>query len=164
MWSLLQSNECVVTVDIAQPRDPGGNLADGVLHGAAKIPGLFDLPIAEANLTGALRGDEFELRADWPNQTNGHYLGHFDPTGRLSGITFDLANPGQPSHVVPVGTSEPRSGTHAARSSEIFCQIFRDSPIVNVSTSLTVSSTTASVDSSAHSAAVLEIRERISLQ
>jgi hypothetical protein len=84
----------VVTVDIAQPRDPVGNLADGALHGAAKIPGLFDLPIAETNLTGVLRGDDFEFRADWPNQTKGQYSGRFDPTGRLSGITFDLANPG----------------------------------------------------------------------
>jgi hypothetical protein len=94
IWSLVQSNGFVVTVDIAQPRDPNGRLADGPLHGAAKIPGLFDLPIAETNLTGSLRGDDFEFRADWPNETRGQYSGRFDPSGRLSGVTFDLANPG----------------------------------------------------------------------
>jgi hypothetical protein len=94
VWSLVQSNGFVVTVDIAQPRDPNGHFADGPLNGAAKIPGLFDLPIAETNLTGMLRGDDFEFRADWPNETKGQYEGRFDPVGRLSGITFDLANPG----------------------------------------------------------------------
>ena len=94
IWSLVQSNGFVVTVDIAQPRDPNGRLTDGSLHGAAKIPGLFDLPIAETNLAGMLRGDDFEFEADWPNETRGQYTGRFDLTGRLSGITFDLANPG----------------------------------------------------------------------
>jgi hypothetical protein len=94
IWSLVQSNGFVVTVDITQPHDPSGQLADGPLHGAAKIPGLFDLPIAETNVTGMLRGDDFEFRADWPNETRGQYSGRFAPTGQLSGITFDLANPG----------------------------------------------------------------------
>jgi hypothetical protein len=52
----------------------------------------------------------------------------------------------------------------AVRSSQIFCHISRDKPTVSVTTSLTVSSTSASIDSSAQRAAVLATRHGISLQ
>lgn len=93
VWEIVQSNGFLVRVDIAQPRDPSGNLADGDLHGAAKEVGAGGVDLVEANLSGALRGDSFEFTADWPNGTKGQYSGNFDPGGNLSGVTFDLANP-----------------------------------------------------------------------
>jgi hypothetical protein len=51
-WSLVQSNGFTVEVDIAQARDPSGNLADGPLHGSAHQIGG-----GETNLSGALNGD-----------------------------------------------------------------------------------------------------------
>ncbi len=93
VWELTQSNGWGVRVDIAQPRDSNGNLADGNLHGAATEinPGGSD--VAEANLNGALVGNSFEFAVDWPNGTVGQYSGGFDAGANLSGVTFDLAHP-----------------------------------------------------------------------
>src|SRR5436190_13403365 len=163
VWSLVQSNGFVVTVAVEQPHDASGHLADGTLNGAAKIPGLFDMPIAETNLTGMLRGDDFEFAPTGPTRPRASTRGVSTRPGGpwaspSTGPTRAATPPGS------VRTNSEHPGTHAAGSSEFFCQIFRVNPLVKVSTSLTVSSTTASVDSSAQSAAVLEISERISVQ
>jgi len=87
-WSLVQSNGFTVEVDIAQARDPSGNLADGPLHGSAHQVGG-----GETNLYGALNGDSLEFRVDWPNGAVGQYSGNFDAGGNLSGVTYDVTNP-----------------------------------------------------------------------
>ncbi|HCU93797.1 MAG TPA: hypothetical protein DHU96_14150 [Actinobacteria bacterium] len=65
----------------------------GIMHGAAKIVGAAGADLAEADLTGMLRGNSFEFTVAWPNGTKGQYSGTFDPGGNLSGVTFDLENP-----------------------------------------------------------------------
>jgi hypothetical protein len=63
--------------------------------------------LAEANLSGALNGNSFELTVAWPNGSKGQYTGNFDAGGHLSGVTFDIAHP-------PVR----RPGSGRSRSSE----------------------------------------------
>ena len=63
------------------------------------------------------------------------------------------------AHVRAPALSQPLRG-----SSEIFCQTLRDMPVVSVSRSLTVVSTSESCDSSAHSAATLPISDSSSEQ
>lgn len=93
IWELVQSNGFRVRVDIAQPRDLGGGLADGGLHGAAKELNSSGAELAEANLSGALNGNSFEFIVAWPNGSEGQYTGNFDAGGNLSGVTFDVAHP-----------------------------------------------------------------------
>jgi hypothetical protein len=88
-WSLVQSNGFTVEVDVVQARDPSGNLADGPVHGSA-----LQVGDGESNLNGALNGDSLEFEVDWPNGARGQYSGTFDAGGNLSGITYDLTNPG----------------------------------------------------------------------
>jgi hypothetical protein len=40
-----------------------------------------------------VRGDRVQIVVDWNQGSRGKYVGSFDLSGRLSGITFDLANP-----------------------------------------------------------------------
>jgi hypothetical protein len=93
IWELVQSNGFTVRVDIAQARDPGGGLADGGLHGAAKEINGAGVALAEANLSGALNGSSFEFTVAWPNGSTGQYTGNYDAGGHLSGVTFDVAHP-----------------------------------------------------------------------
>lgn len=93
IWEIVQSNGFTVRVDIAQPRDASGNLADGDLHGAAKVVGAGGVDLAEADLSGALLGNSFEFTVAWPNGSKGQYSGTFDAGGNLSGVTFDLEHP-----------------------------------------------------------------------
>jgi hypothetical protein len=90
-WQLAQSNGFTVEVDIVQPRDGSGNLGDGDVHGGAKI---VEGGSGEANLEGNLAGDALEFRVHWPNGAVGQYSGRYDASGSLSGVTFDIANPG----------------------------------------------------------------------
>jgi len=40
-----------------------------------------------------VRGDRVQIVVDWNQGSRGKYVGGFDFSGRLSGQTFDLANP-----------------------------------------------------------------------
>ena len=64
--------------------------ADGSLRGSGRIVGG-----REANGSGQLTGNAFLFTVDWNNNgKGGQYSGTFDGEGRLSGVTFDIDNPG----------------------------------------------------------------------
>jgi hypothetical protein len=48
----------------------------------------------EANVEeGRLNGDELALKVRWPSGAIGQHIGRFDGSGRLTGVTFDVAPP-----------------------------------------------------------------------
>jgi hypothetical protein len=80
-WVIHQSNGFEVAFDIVQN-------SDGGLHGSGKVTGGL-----EANGIGQVSDDAFLFVVDWHNNGGGgDYNGTFDPVGRLTGITHDLAN------------------------------------------------------------------------
>ena len=80
-------------------------------------------------------------------------------------LTRDDADPGEGSPQRHQSDQDAGAGQgDQFGSSEIFCQIFPDMPVVMVSMVLMVSRTRASSDSSAQSAATLPIRESNSEQ
>jgi len=94
IWDIVQSNEYRVRVNIAQPRDFDGNLADGDLTGFASEITPHGTDVSDQTLDGGeLSGDAFEIVVDWQNGTKGQYSGNFDPAGNLSGVTFDVKHP-----------------------------------------------------------------------
>jgi hypothetical protein len=82
-WTITQSNGFEVMFDIVQ--EP-----DGTLRGSGEIIGG-----KVANASGQLTGNAFVYTVDWnDNGKGGQYSGTFDAEGRLSGVTFDVDNPG----------------------------------------------------------------------
>ena len=82
-WKITQSNGFELMFDIVQ--EP-----DGTLRGSGQVVGG-----REANASGQLNGNAFVYTIDWNNNgRGGQYSGTFNDEGRLSGVTFDLDNPG----------------------------------------------------------------------
>ena len=82
-WRITQSNGFELMFYIVQE-------SDGRLHWSGQIIGGM-----EANGSGQLDGNAFVYTVDWNNNgRGGQYSGTFDAEGRLSGVTFDIDNPG----------------------------------------------------------------------
>ncbi|MBA2518521.1 MAG: hypothetical protein H0V24_02540 [Chloroflexia bacterium] len=81
-WALHQSNGAVVSLSLVQA---GTNISSGTASHSN---------VSSQSVTGSVNGDFLFLSIDWNNSTFGEYHGRFSPDGRLSGITFDVQNPG----------------------------------------------------------------------
>ncbi len=81
-WDAHQSNRTVVTFTIRPER---GDFTK--LDVEARHPGGF------AQGQGRVSGNSFEATVDWEAGPVGRYVGTFNSDGRLTGQTFDLANP-----------------------------------------------------------------------
>jgi hypothetical protein len=99
-WEIAQSNGWRVWVTIAQPSEaalpgePGPIFIDGDLTGTAdEVNPQGAVTVRQVPLSGEIIQDAFELEIAWGNGTKGRYNGTFDLEGRLSGVTFDEANP-----------------------------------------------------------------------
>ena len=92
-WELVQSNHYRVQLNIEQPRDSHGQLADGKLTGTAQEVTPKGTPQGQTPFQNAqLNGDFFVFSVDWGNGSIGEYSGTFDLLGHLSGVTFDANN------------------------------------------------------------------------
>ena len=91
-WDLAQSNGFTVRMLIGQARDANGHLTDGSFKGSARI--VHGGHPMEANIEeGRLNGDELAFKVRWPSGAMGQYIGRFDGSGHLTGVTFDVAHP-----------------------------------------------------------------------
>ena len=92
-WKLKQANgpDVVVTVNA---EDPDGSFAAGnnPPENTASFDGISG-PIQDARATD----QELTFKVPWSNGPIGRYVGHFDFQGRLTGVTFNEANPGEQS-------------------------------------------------------------------
>jgi len=84
-WSLHQSNGPTVTFTI-NPHGLAGSSA--LIDGVAKYSD--DSGIAKGSVTDG----SFVYTVSWSKGPKGEYSGNFNNDGRLTGITFDLHNPG----------------------------------------------------------------------
>ena len=93
IWNIVQSNGYRVQVNIEQS-EVNGVLVDGHLKGFASEFTPHGTDISDQMLSsGTLSGDSFVMVIDWNNNTVGVYSGTFDPSGNLSGVTFDQVTP-----------------------------------------------------------------------
>jgi hypothetical protein len=85
-WRLFQNNGWIVDFDLNQ----NGTLLSG---DADTKPAAGGTSIDGDIESGSVSGNLFTLTIKWKNGPKGQYNGTFGADGRLSGQTFDLANP-----------------------------------------------------------------------
>jgi hypothetical protein len=82
-WQIIQAGGLVVDVNIIQQQ------------GAADFTGSAATAGLNGTGSGRVSGDFFIFTIDWnPGNSRGEYSGTFNLQGRITGITFDLSNPG----------------------------------------------------------------------
>ncbi len=85
-WTLAQSNGYTVKMTIF-PQDNGGYL------GNAEVVGGGPHMIATADDL-SFNGVGLSFKVKWPNGgAIGQYIGQYDGSGNLTGVTFDVAHP-----------------------------------------------------------------------
>lgn len=82
-WDARQSNGFVATFDL----ELRGR--DGVFHGRASHSG----GATQGHGEGLVTGNDFLYTVTWNNGSVGEYNGRFNAEGRITGVTFDKANP-----------------------------------------------------------------------
>ena len=98
-WRVFQNNGWIVDLDMNQDGTQLGGDAD--THPAAG-GGSTDGDI----VSGSVSGNQFTMTINWANGPRGQYNGTFGADGRLSGHSFDLANPLSQALWVSEGTFE----------------------------------------------------------
>jgi len=88
-WTAHQSNGFGTRFNLDQTNNGqlSGDATAFPLGGGDEMFGTVD------NSGSLVRGDRVQIVVDWNQGSRGKYVGSFDLSGRLSGISFDLANP-----------------------------------------------------------------------
>lgn len=81
-WTAHQSNGSDVTFNIRPTKGDFTNLDVEASYSGGRAQGK-----------GQVSGNSFWAEVDWEAGPIGRYTGTFGPDGRLSGATFDMANP-----------------------------------------------------------------------
>ena len=88
-WTANQSNGFGTRFNLDQS-DSGQLSGDATAFPLAGGDQMFGTVDSDGSV---VRGDRVQIVVDWNQGSRGKYVGGFDFSGRLSGQTFDLANP-----------------------------------------------------------------------